>query len=43
MNGAAARLVRVNDRIIIMSFMYIDEDKQIKPKIVRLDGNNKPI
>lgn len=42
-NGAAANLVRVGDRIIIMSFMFIDEKEDFKPRIVRLDEFNKPV
>uniref|UniRef100_A0A7C4UBG9 Aspartate 1-decarboxylase n=1 Tax=candidate division WOR-3 bacterium TaxID=2052148 RepID=A0A7C4UBG9_UNCW3 len=42
-NGAAAKLVRVGDRVIIMSFMFVEEDKIHKPVIIRLDENNKPL
>lgn len=42
LNGAAARLVTVGDRIIIMSFKYIDNvPKDYKPKIAVLDDNNE--
>lgn len=42
-NGAAANLVRVGDRVIVMSFIFIDENENFMPKIVRLDENNMPI
>lgn len=43
LNGAAARMVQVNDKIIIMSYAVIDE-KEIKenpPKVVFVDDDNK--
>ena len=41
--GAAARLIKPKDVIIIFSFGYYtpDEAKALKPKIVVLDENNK--
>jgi len=41
-NGAAARLVRVGDKVIIMAFAYIEpeEAKVLKPNIVLVDENN---
>jgi len=42
-NGAAARLARKGDRIIVMGFALLNE-KEIKkhsPKIVRVDKKNK--
>ena len=43
LNGAAARMVQVNDKIIIMSYAVMDE-KEIKenpPKVVFVDDDNK--
>lgn len=44
MNGAAARLTQVNDRIIVISFaeMEPEEAKQHKPTVVVVDENNNP-
>jgi aspartate 1-decarboxylase len=41
--GAAARLIKPKDIIIILSFGFLtpDEAKEFKPKIVVLDENNK--
>ncbi len=41
--GAAARLIKPKDRIIVFSFGYYtaEETGKIKPKIVVLDNNNK--
>jgi len=43
-NGAAARLVRVGDRIIIMAFAYAEPDEAatIKPAVVFVDEKNRP-
>ncbi len=43
LNGAAARQVQVNDKIIIMSYAVIDEEerKSNPPKVVFVDDNNK--
>ena len=41
MNGAAAHLIKKDEIIIIMGFELTD--KQIKPKIVFVDKNNKCI
>lgn len=45
LNGAAARLVSVGDKVIIMSFVYArdDELKDYKPSIVLLDEKNEVI
>jgi aspartate 1-decarboxylase len=45
MNGPAARLTSVGDRIIVISYaqMSPDEAKQHKPKIVVVDKNNDPV
>lgn len=43
LNGAAARCVHVNDRVIIMAYCEMDNDeaKDHKPKVVFVDDNNK--
>ena len=43
LNGAAARCVHVNDKIIIMAYCEIDseEAKDHKPKVVFVDDDNK--
>jgi len=45
LNGAAARLVELDDRIIIISFGLYDEEeiKTLKSKVVHVDENNKVI
>ena len=45
LNGAAARLGEIGDRIIIMSFALLDEkeEKDFKPQIVILDEKNNII
>lgn len=42
-NGAAARLAQINDRIIVAAYGIIDkrEEKKYKPKVVLLDENNQ--
>lgn len=42
-NGAAARLVSIGDLLIIASYAVMDEDeaRNIKPKVIKLDGKNK--
>ena len=41
-NGAAARLVAIGDRIIIMAFEYIDSvPDDYSPKIIVLNENNE--
>ncbi|MDZ7720998.1 MAG: aspartate 1-decarboxylase [Balneolaceae bacterium] len=44
MNGAAARLTQVNDRIIVISFaqMEPEEAKNHKPTVVIVDEKNEP-
>ncbi len=44
-NGAAARLVDVGDKIIIMAYAYVtpEEAKTLKPSIVLVDDKNKII
>lgn len=41
-NGAAANLADVGDRIIIMSFVYM-YNRNLTPKIIKVDENNKII
>jgi len=41
-NGAAANLAGVGDRLIIMSFVSV-EDRSLTPAIIRVDGENKII
>jgi len=45
LNGAAARMGHPGDMVIIMSFatMSVDEAKNHRPRIVKVDSNNKPI
>ena len=47
LNGAAARLGLVGDRVIIMSYCMVEEsavrDGTHKPRILRLDENNDPV
>jgi aspartate 1-decarboxylase len=45
MNGPAARLTSVGDRIIVISYaqMSPEEARQHKPKIVVVDKNNDPV
>lgn len=43
LNGAAAREVQVNDRIIIMAYVQLDseEAKEYKPTVVMVGENNE--
>ena len=44
LNGAAARLVAVGDRVIIMAFNFVDSiPENYKPKIIVLDENNEVV
>jgi len=45
LNGAAARLAEVGDRLIIVSYVLASEKEagHIKPKIVRVDEKNRII
>lgn len=45
LNGAAARLVSVGDKVIIMSFEFVqsDESDNYKPNVVLLDENNEVV
>src|SRR5665647_320681 len=42
-NGAAARLVQIGDKVIIISYAMMDrkEALQSKPKVLILDGENR--
>ncbi len=44
-NGAAARLVQVGDRVIIMAHALVtpDEAAGLRPKIVVVDERNRPV
>jgi aspartate 1-decarboxylase len=44
MNGAAARLTQVDDRIIVMAYAEMDpeEARNFKPTVVVVDENNEP-
>ena len=43
-NGAAARLAQINDRIIVAAYGNIDTDKEkYQPKILLLDASNKVV
>src|SRR5690554_6775844 len=44
MNGAAARLTQVDDRIIVISYAQLtpEEAKNHKPRVVVVDHNNQP-
>ncbi len=47
LNGAAARLGTAGDRIIVMSYAWIEEslvrDGKYQPRIIRLDEHNEPV
>lgn len=47
LNGAAARLGAVGDRIIIMAFGHVEEsvarEGRHRPRVIRLDEKNEPI
>lgn len=42
-NGAAARLVNVGDRVIVMAFAYLEPDKarELRPEVALVDEKNK--
>jgi aspartate 1-decarboxylase len=42
LNGAAAHLASVGDRVIIMSFVYVD-NRNFPSKVVRVDDKNQII
>lgn len=41
LNGAAARLAEVGDRIIVMAYGQFSEDERPDPTVVALDENNR--
>jgi len=45
LNGAAARLAEVGDKVIIISYAVVTEEEvwTLKPKIVLVDEKNKPV
>ena len=45
LNGAAARLACIGDKVIIMAYKFIKEEdvKSFEPFIVKLDSNNRII
>ncbi|MCQ2359742.1 MAG: aspartate 1-decarboxylase, partial [Phascolarctobacterium sp.] len=45
LNGAAARLVQVGDKVIIIGYcqMTAEEAKTFVPKVIMVDDNNKPL
>lgn len=44
LNGAAARLVHINDRIIIAAYAIIDTEREIyAPKVVLLNADNQVV
>ena len=44
LNGAAANLVSVSDKVIIMAFGYVTDDEaaSVTPKVVLVDERNRP-
>ena len=47
LNGAAARLGAVGDRVIIMAFCWVSEadarEGRHRPRVIRLDEHNEPV
>jgi len=44
LNGAAARLAQINDRIIIAAYgIIVDESEQVAPKVVLLNTDNEVV
>ncbi len=45
MNGPAARLTNVGDRIIVIAYARVSEEeaRDHKPRVVLLDGKNNPV
>ncbi len=45
LNGATAHLGQIGDRLTIMSFAWVDDDKTAshKPKVIVLDERNAPL
>jgi len=44
-NGAAARMVQVGDKIIVINYGLMDEEEMVRhqPRIVILDEKNRPV
>jgi aspartate 1-decarboxylase len=42
-NGGGARLCEVGDQLVIMAYVYIDEDKEHSPTVIRLDSINNVV
>ncbi len=42
LNGAAARMVTLGDRVIILSYCHVDDEeaRNLTPKLVYVDANN---
>jgi aspartate 1-decarboxylase len=42
-NGAAARLVNVGDKVIVMAYGYLDpaDARELRPQVALVDGENK--
>jgi aspartate 1-decarboxylase len=42
-NGAAARLVNVGDKVIVMAYAYLDpaDARELRPQVALVDGENK--
>ncbi|MDK2952975.1 MAG: aspartate 1-decarboxylase [Kosmotoga sp.] len=43
LNGAAARLAEIGDRVIIISYATYNDDEYKPPKIVKVTEKNEPI
>lgn len=45
LNGPAARLGAVGDKVIVLTYCQMTEDevREHKPKIIKVDGDNKPV
>ncbi len=45
LNGAAAKLINKGDTVIIMAYTEVtpEEAKELKPRVVFVDENNKPV
>ncbi len=45
LNGAAAKLINKGDTVIIMAYAQVDEAeaRTMKPKVVFVDENNRPV
>lgn len=45
MNGPAARITQVGDRVIVMAYAHMsrEEAQKHKPRVVLMDGSNNPV